>query len=183
MEAHDSDLADENPGSRWPKTTLGALRDGHVLRWREAVALRQACDALNHRLRTAPDRLCVRALTVVRSRCKSLERRRYSLSVPLMHPEPPPTHAPPAPHRRSVERTLQQFDRQNLWAYWKAHLRDGARESHYRALHVESTLVIDVRHQLPILNAFVDRVESVLPGRYVWFSPSSRHVTLRTLRR
>jgi hypothetical protein len=181
-------LAAERPGSRWPKTTLGALRDGRTLAWEEAIRLREVCDAMDAAIRAPDAALEVRDLTVVRSGCKSLERRHEATTIPLAGtavPQPAAlqSHEPPAAHCSAVDAVLRQFDRRNLRAYWHVHLRGGNRESHYRCDCDERTLVFDLTWQPDVLDAFIRRVDAALPDAYRWFDATSRHVTLRTLTR
>ena len=47
LERRISGIKPENPGSKWPKTTLGALRDDKQLSLDDLFVLRKICDELN----------------------------------------------------------------------------------------------------------------------------------------
>lgn len=174
-------LKPENPGSRWPKTTLGALRDGRTLSLGEVRTLREICDQLNERIRE-DGIIEIRRLCFVVFQCRSLERRLLTLPVGLAPRDLPAEDDQPSQEERArVEATMAQFT-EPLGRYLRFVQREGNRESHYRTSHVESTLIVDLARQQPLYIAeFIDQVEERLPGSYSWFHRDCRHITVRGL--
>jgi hypothetical protein len=172
-------LKQDNPGSRWPKTTLGALRDGRTLSLGEVRTLREICDELNAGIRE-DGIIEVRRLSFVVSQCRSLERRLLTLPVALAPRDLPAEDDKPSQEELDrVEATMAQFT-EPLERYLRFVQRDGNRESHYRTPHIESTLIFDLARQQPLYMAeFIDQVEARLPGRYSWFDRDCRHITHR----
>ena len=174
-------LKPENPGSAWPKTTLGALRDDKALTWAEVVALRGVCHDMNKAV-AAAEALQVDDLSLVVFACRSLERRLAAVSMPLSGPPRVGDHEIPADHAQAVRATMRQFEDQELRRYWPSLLRTENRESHYRLDHVEATLVYDLPSDPPdYFEHLIAAVEQALPGAYYWFAPESRHMTIRAL--
>ncbi len=174
-------LASEAPGSRWPKVTLAAPDP-------ECPLTRSDLDVLLHHGRAWTPRLAdlpalpVDALTVVSYGCRSLEERLAEHRLPLEGGPPDPTDEPPPEHRAYVEHVLAQLTPEHLERYAPALLGGTHDANHYRRPHPGSTLVYDLPSgSLPVLDAFLDAIEDALPGRYVRFTPESRHVTLRRL--
>ena len=71
---------------------------------------------------------------------------------------------------------MNQFSKERLTSYWVDVMRDGNRESHYRADHVEATLVSDLPSTMPGLDEFRARVDEQIPGAHKWFDSQSRHM-------
>lgn len=179
LEAEAPGLPPENPGSRWPKTTLAALHDGQHLSVADLHTLRDLCDEAVTRLVDTP--LVVEELAAVVYTCRSLEQRLLTHRFPLDPALPRDEAPPPARHRAHVAQILQQFDRTELDWYGQYARMEGHRASHYRDPCSEATLICE----LPPLPAAVDHfqaaVEAALPGKYAWFAAASRHLTVRAL--
>lgn len=174
-------LKPENPGSAWPKTTLGALRDDRDLDWAEVVALRAICHEMNETV-AAAKAFHVDELSVVVFACRSLERRLAVMPMALSGPIGLGDHEIPVDHAEAVQATMRQFGDQELRRYWPFLLRPENRERHYRLDHVESTLVYDLPAEQPdCFEHLIAAVERELPGAYYWFAPESRHMTIRAL--
>ncbi len=174
-------LKPENPGSRWPKTTLGALRDGRTLSLGELRALREICDDLNRRIRE-DDIIEMRCLSLVDFQCRSLERRSRTLLAALAPRDIPAKDDRPSQEELDrVEVTMAQFS-EPLERYLRSVQKEGNRESYYRTPHVESTLIFDLENQQPsYVTEFIGQVEARLPDRYSWFDQDCRHITVRAL--
>ena len=181
LEAHVPGLQEENPGSRWPKTTLGALREGQQLAWEDVLALRDICDDVNRTIERNNAPLTVDALTAVWGGCRSLETCHARTTLPLTRSRPINTAVPPDAHRARVEHTLQQFARSHLSQYWDDLRCEGNHARHYRTEQVEPTLVHFLKEDPAPIDTFIRRVDDALPGMYNWFAPHSRHLTVRTL--
>lgn len=175
-------LRPEFPGSRWPKVTLGALREGRTLSRTEARLLLDLCTSWNENaVRDLPS-LTVEALSVVVYLCRSLEKRVITHRIPLEGGSPDPNDVPPPEHRARVAHILRQFTEPHLEQYLDRLTVTEHDLSYYREFCPGTTLVYDLPPgALSILDAFTQTVEARLPGYYGWFTPESRHVTLRTL--
>ncbi len=173
-------MKQENLGARWPKTTLGALRDDRTLSWNDAYALRDICDKFEHRVNAEPE-LNVQQLSLVVFQCRSLERRLLTRTVSLggsVHED----DTPPEEHVKEVEETMATFSRERLSEYIPRMQAPGNRESHYRGIHIEPTLVFDLNESTPkVVQDFIEAVNEALPGAYCWFEPRSFHMTVRGL--
>lgn len=177
-------IAQEKPGAKWPKTTLGALKNGVTCTRDDAYALRDICDEMNKKVAAEDIVFEICELAVVVFQCRSLEKRLMTAPIALRNREVPALDdTPPKEHLRKVERTMAQFARSTIDAYLKEGLqREGNREDHYRVTHIESTLVFDLLEQQPrYIQEFIDAVNLRLPGHYCWFAEKSRHMTVRGL--
>jgi len=173
-------MKQENPGARWPKTTLGALRDDRTLSWSDAHALRDICDRFNGEVNAEPE-LEIQELSVVVFQCRSLERRLLTQPIRLSASKAP-HDASPKEHLDEVEETMACFSRERLLEYIPLLQHAGNRESHYRATHIEPTLVFDLHKGKPkVVKEFTKAVDEALPGAYCWFDPRSLHMTVRGL--
>ena len=176
-------LPPEAPGSRWPKTTLGALPDVRPLSPNELRRLLAICDRMTGELVASCAAMRVARLHWIQYECRSLERRTETVPMPMDTAGPPMTTTAPDPsERQRVETILREFSGTNLAAYLNLVNREGHRIDYYRRRAIGRTLVFDLENQTPpLVDAFISAVEEVLPGRYVWFAPGSRHVTIRGL--
>ena len=176
-------IGKENPGSLWPKTTIGTLQNGLKLSWSDVLALRSICDDLNERIKSENLVLEISKLFIVIFLCRSLEKRLITVPIKLQTRNASNMDDyPQSEHLTQVATILNQFAKPNLKEYLPKLQREGNRESHYRTVHIESTLVFDLQEQQPeYINTFIDRVNKKLPGFYCWFIPESRHITIRSL--
>ncbi|GIL55474.1 hypothetical protein Vafri_11033 [Volvox africanus] len=189
-------LPSEYSGSKWPKTSLGALHDKARLTPEQLERLNVICKEESAKLSQEADEqaVLVDQLTVVFYGCRCLERRLLEHVVPL-HPTAP---LDPRPVEVSeLERVRDVVSEADSPAYWFLASKDGNRESHYRSSYLGVTLVHDLAvfqdgastraaakygSDLPgIVGAFRDRVEAEMPGLYRWFKDSSLHSTVRAL--
>jgi hypothetical protein len=178
---HGATLPAENPGSRWPKSTLGALRDGARLTPAQLATLHAVCTKHSARLAAAQP-IAVGTLSLTLFACRSLERTLAAAPLPLALP--PDASRADADARAAASATLSEFDAAKLDAYWFHASRDGSRESHYRGAASGATLVAP----LPAcaleacgVAAFRAAVNDALPGLWAWFDDASLHVTVRGL--
>lgn len=179
-----SGISNENEGSKWPKTTLGALKDGKILSKENLYLLRDICDESNKELQDKCDlAIAVETIHGVVYQCRSLERSIEKLPL-LLQDSPPEMDEPPQWHLTDVDKVLEQFSRDKLDAYINNVHRDGNRESDYRNQNIGTTLVfyLPSKHQIHrCINNFIKQVNQSLPDYYSWFDKESLHVTLRTL--
>ena len=177
------EIGKENPGSLWPKTTIGALHDAVKLSWSDVLALRNICDDLNEQIKSENFVLEISKLYMIIFLCRSLEKRLITVPINLhKNKSSNMDDRPPSEHLTQVTSILNQFAKSNLKEYLPKLQRDGNRESHYRNAHIESTLVFDLLDQQPrYISTFIDKVDNKLPEFYCWFSRESRHITVRSL--
>jgi hypothetical protein len=177
------EIGKENPGSLWPKTTIGALHDGVKLSWDDVLTLREICDELNEQIKSENFVLEIAKLYLVIFLCRSLEKRLITEPINLQKKKSSNMDdCPPSNHLAQVASVLNQFAKSNLKEYLPKLQKDGNRESHYRTSHIESTLVFDLQDQQPkYIATFIDKVDKKLPSFYCWFRRESRHVTVRSL--
>lgn len=182
-------LKPEGPGSKWPKTTLGALKDGAPpLTLSQLRALKGICERHSSRLRALGARVPVNSLAAVEYEWRGLERLRarydFSLSgVPSVDPVV-------AANADTVRAVLSEWDDEEIYL---EHLnRPGSRISSYReASPAGSTLVAFLgEHLVPggaasalagLLSDFRDDVDAELSGNYEWLAALSLHCTVRSL--
>lgn len=178
-------LQPENPGSLWPKTTLGSLRDDKALSWDDTVELRQICDKFNPKLNGLT--LEIDELSIVLFHCRSLERRLSTENIPLSDPRCSQVSSPNhndevvRKHVRDVVKTMDQFSASKLVEYWPNIQKPGNRESHYRAPFIQATLVFDLKAVPDAIRHFRKTVDQKLNGLYCWFEDKSLHMTVRAL--
>jgi hypothetical protein len=176
-------LKEENSGSKWPKTTLGAIQDDKCLDRKDLDTLRKICDNMNAKIDKTKyfeiDELCV-----VLFICRSLEERLITYSIILDRNQERDIAYPPQKHKDEVDKVMEPFLLKNLDEYWNKVKIYGNREGYYRKPHIEATLVFDLPHpdkQPTYIKEFIDEVNNNLPDIYCWFSPESRHMTVRAL--
>ena len=183
-------LPPEKPGSKWPKTTLGCLKEGARLTPDQLRTLTQLCDRFFLRFPAAKKELSpltttygcepVDSLSVVLFQCRSLERVLSEHEV-RFGGKKRMWDLPAKDERAGVDAVIEESSVENLERYWPLVARDGGREGHYRDVNFGATLVARLK-RLPLRVAeFRKAVDEALPGMYVWFSDDSLHVTLRGL--
>jgi len=176
-------LGAEDDGSKWPKTTLGALRDTDPgLTKDELKRLRAICAAS---LPYLPSTLVlVHHVSLVVYECRSLEKRLKTMRLDLLGTTLRVGHDEADEDAMAfVDGALAPFQADDLNDYL-TDLRPAQRcAGHYRDRHIEPTLIHELdANTWPAMDLFIERVEAAFPDRYIWFEPSSRHVTIRTLR-
>ena len=186
-------LPHEKPGSKWPKTTLGCLKEGARLTKDQLRTLTQLCKNLSGDIymdytqlglsplaTTNPWFVPVDSLSVVLFQCRSLERVLSEHEV-RFRGQMRNRHRPSKDECAVVDRVLVESSVENLERYWPLAARDGGREGHYRDVNFGATLVARLKRLPEALADFRNAVDAALPGMYVWFDDSSLHVTLRGL--
>ncbi len=180
-------LRPENPGSKWPKTTLGCLVKDAVPTEGAIRDLRNICSDFTARLRALSEddrRVPIGELKVVVFSCRTLERRLLSLAVRL-NAAVLADDTPPQVHTDFVNEVMAQFaEAKHADYYPKLHPKGRTCDAYYHQDHVEATLITDVSLSDKarwIVDAFTKEVDSRLPGLYEWFDKSSWHLTVRAL--
>ena len=183
-------LPPEKPGSKWPKTTLGCLKEGARLTPDQLRKLTQLCDSFFislppaerelSPLATTPNCEPVDSLSVVLFQCRSLERVLSEHEVRLGG-QTRNRDRPAKDETTIVDAVIEESWVENLERYWPLVARDGGREGHYRDVNFGATLVARLKRLPAAVAQFRLAVDEALPGMYVWFDDSSLHVTLRGL--
>lgn len=167
----------ENPGSRWPKTTLGALRDNKTLTKDDLTVLKAIC-------RTFTPQLChqhleIDNLSIVLYYWTSLEKRLSTEVIPLS--EPRDLSLPAKDDQDKVTDILNQFSGENIDNYLPKVQMQSHRESYYRTPSIGASLVCDVEKFHDIIMRFKYDVDRQLPDTFCWFNTNSLHMTIRVL--
>jgi len=142
--AHGHCLPRESPGSKWPKTTLAALKDGKRLTPHQLEKLNELCARESAAFHYEGDRasLAVTHASVVVFACRSLERVVAARDVALDESTPEDDSPPDAAAEAAAAKVIAEPSAEDYWVQAAA---DGNRESHYRGDHVGVTLVF--RHR------------------------------------
>ena len=173
-------LGPEDEGSKWPKTTLAAVRDGTTLDPDRVARLLQLCAEANEQLEKTPVRVPVLSIDVVRYMCRSLERDKTP--VRLEFDAIMSDNSVPSTHLEAVEGVLEQADEPHVRSYAPQVGGSGHRCSHYRERSTGWSLVVSSPvGELEPVRLFRSRVENALPDVFSWFASNSLHVTVRSL--
>lgn len=173
-------LPSEQPGSLWPKTSLGCLHDRQRLTPDQLRVLLDLCAKHSADLASAAS-LRVRDAQLVVHQCRSLERTLSVQSVPLRPAREGEGALPP---REQEERVASILAESGAPDYWFAASRDGNRRAHYADAHLGVTLVhflVGPEELLAAVRRFRRAVDAALPGTYHWFDDAALHVTIRAV--
>ena len=171
-------LPPENFGSRWPKTTLAALRDdAPPLSLAELTSLRALCEEYASKLSL---RVPVSSLSSVSYDQRGLEsvRERSDVALGSAVDDSEPSDA----ERARVRGVLDEWS--DLETYLPRVNQPGSRISSYREESPSGvTLVafIGTSELRELVAKFHSAVDALLPGRYAWLDDASRHCTVRAL--
>jgi len=194
-------LKEENFGSKWPKTTLGALDDDNnegKVSLEELTTLRDLCARHSSRILSLPRRdadVAVRSVSAVEYECRSLEKLRSRTDLDLL----PSTASPSSDDNDEFsfcsaeerERTQSVVDEWNddLDSYLSKVNAPGSRIQSYRdastaggrtcAVFVDDDAMPSALRRC--LGEFRRDVDVAFPGRYSWMGEGSLHCTLRSL--
>ena len=174
----EDDLPPENFGSRWPKTTLAALRDdAPPLSLAELTSLRALCEEHASQLSL---RVPVSSLSFVSYDQRGLEsvRERSDVALGSAVDDSEPSDAEQA----RVRGVLDEWS--DLETYLPRVNAPGSRISSYRESSPHgSTLVAFVggSELRELVAQFRSAVDALLPGRYAWLDDASLHCTVRAL--
>ncbi|KAI9343558.1 hypothetical protein BDR26DRAFT_858320 [Obelidium mucronatum] len=179
-----SSLPIENSGSKWPKMTLGCLRDSAKPLTQEQVdQLNALCEQMNTNLALLEDDFAVSKISYVVFGCRSLEKVVVQADVELTHEDSSreiELNAVSEEQKEAVEAVLQES--QEKEAYLKEIQKEGHREKHYTEDHAEATIAVFLGTNpdvVAVLTQFQTAVDFLLPGYYRWFKHEALHCTLR----
>lgn len=180
-------LPPENPGSRWPKTSLGCLKEGRRLTPEQLRDLQSLCKRFSDDAKLQACRLRVSNAEVVLFECRCLESilHKHTLQLSDEFDEAGPSPA----EQEIVKNVIAEADDPG---YWFAASKDGNRESHYRGNALGATLctcqgAFVEEESNPsaavaqVVAQFREQVDDILPDTYAWFSDTSLHITIRAL--
>lgn len=180
-------LLAENPGSRWPKSTLGCLQEGIELSESQVHRLRDICLRKSSDLQSLSESdrsIDIKELRYVTFHCRTLERRLASETI-LLEGISTADDGPPRSHLDEVAETMGQFAASEHVRYYPRLAPQGRTiDSYYRLPHVESTIVYDIVPSEALhecVTSFCQAVDAALPHCYAWFDPASWHMTVRAL--
>eukprot|EP01026_Neomeris_dumetosa_P069452 TRINITY_DN6867_c0_g1_i4.p1 TRINITY_DN6867_c0_g1~~TRINITY_DN6867_c0_g1_i4.p1 ORF type:complete len:239 (-),score=37.48 TRINITY_DN6867_c0_g1_i4:135-851(-) len=182
LQQHCETLPPENPGSKWPKTTLGAIKDNQRLTPEQLSKLKSICLEFIDDLKNGDLQVQINDLSVVFYECRSLERLVARQNFVLEKQQISENVEEPADGE--FERVQKIVNEWNDEGYWVKASKDGNRESHYKKAAAGVTLVHFLSASLylkEIIKLFQQRVDVELPGMYTWFDSDSLHVTIRAL--
>ncbi len=174
-------LPPQTQGSRWPKTTLGALHDGTVLTRSEAKLIFDIASRYRSQLSEAAA-LAVDTVAVVEYEMRSLEKVDFVMAAEFSGPPNEQLLTLDAEHQKRVRSVLDQFDPAWFDLYMDEIRAPGHHVSHYCDTARGQTVIIDVDEStLGYVQAFQEEVDRSLPGYYYWFKPRCYHVTVRNI--
>jgi len=185
-------LKDENFGSKWPKTTLAAVKDDAPdLTTRQLERLRQICGEHSNRITTTEDEndgICINVdkLSVVEYESRGLEKLagrqdifldEYGSSAKTKYSEVS------VKEKTAVDKVVEEWC--NLETYLPKANAPGSRISSYRRAALGATCVAFL-DPLPTelqqyLTDFRKAVDNEFPSRYIWLEEYSLHCTLRSI--
>lgn len=189
-------LKDENFGSKWPKTTLGAVNDDAAdLSLEDLTNLQSICTKHSSKIATGKFGIEMRSICAVEYSSRGLERCLSRIATPLaIHSglDIDTTSCPDASSlepqleedRARVDHVVQEWD--DLPTYLTKVNTPGSRIGSYREESPSGATCVAFLDALPsqlrsCLDEFVTDIETNFPGRYSWMKPHSLHCTLRSL--
>lgn len=196
-------LKEENFGSKWPKTTLGAvLDDADELSPEQFKALKNICHKYSKQIiGDAPlsfdngptsHGIKIATLSLVEYRQRGLESLSEQIDVSLDDSTTNYSHAddveedstPSEEEKSRVNSVISEWNDEQV--YLPKVNAPGSRISSYRQDCHGCTCVAFIDSSLPkhirsLLSEFRDAVDLAFPGRYGWLDETSLHCTLRSL--
>lgn len=153
------------------------MHDNKTLSKYELFTLKEICNSYNPELQN--DVIPINTLEIVLYCCRSLEKRLFTESIPLLNPVD--TSLPPPDHLEDVSGIMKQFSKEKLSDYLPFIQKPGHRESYYQEPCIKATLIYDLKKIPTVISQFKDDIDKRLPGMYRWFSNNSLHITIRSI--
>ena len=174
-------VEDEKPGSKWPKTSLGALSKGKKLTLEDFKKLHKICDEFTHKIPHSKS-IVIENLQLVVSLCRSLENRVITSNISFRDIDPEYDDSPSDDQVEYVRSVIMQFDEGNMQNYYQTAIIPNHDETHYRSDYMGVVLVFDLpMNKTTFIDEFIARCEKKFPGYFKWFEAESRHITIRKL--
>ncbi len=187
-------LKEENFGSKWPKTTLGAVMDdADALSVEQFTRLKNICQRYSKRIVDASEsynnEIKVATLSIVDYKQRGLETLNDRIDVPLddsTMKEDSINITPSAEEQSRVNSVISEWN--DVQTYLPKVNAPGSRIGSYRQGSRGYTCVAFIDSSLPqhlrdVLSEFRGAVDEEFPGRYGWLDETSLHCTLRSLDR
>ena len=182
---------DENLGSKWPKCTIGCLKDEETLSKEQFVHLKNFCASFrvahNFSVPVSVNSVQVNQLSLVELACRSLAHVSSRLDIELM---PSQSNDFVSEDQKSYVSTVLE-EQTNVDEYMKQINAPGNRFSHYEMIcQSELTLVSFLQSQaksqeidnlVHCIRSFREGIERLLPGKYHFFEERVLHVTVRAM--
>ena len=198
-------LKEANFGSKWPKTTLGAVNHGvDELSSKQFERLRDMCNryskqiidepASSDDISTSNNRIKVATLSIVEYQHRGLERLHGRIDIPLDDYSTIHSHGdvekdirnsnPSEEEQSRVNKVISEWD--DVQTYLPKVNAPGSCFGSYRQDSRGCTCVAFIDSALPVrlrasLSEFRDALDKEFPGRYGWLDETSLHCTLRSL--
>jgi hypothetical protein len=180
-------LKPENFGSKWPKTTLGAVQDTAAdLTLEEFQQLKKICQQYSQKIVKARKETCVhiQRISIVEYTCRSLELLQARADFILDPSEDKLYLEASNEEKQRANGVVQEWEDES--AYLEKVNDPGSRIGSYRQDSPSGATCVAFLDQLPtalleIINDFRAEIEQKFPGRYFWMNQSSLHCTLRSL--
>lgn len=187
----------ENFGSKWPKTTLGAVTDdADELSEEQFTRLKNICQryskqiidaSVSSRNMSRRNEIKVTALSIVDYKQRGLERLNERIDLPLddsTMKEESVNSTPSEEEQSRVNIVISEWN--DVQAYLPKVNAPGSRIGSYRQVSRGFTCVAFIDSSLPkhlrdVLSEFRGAVDEEFPGRYGWLDDTSLHCTLRSL--
>jgi hypothetical protein len=185
-------LNDENMGSKWPKMTIGCLKDDVILTRNEFLFLNEVIEKATKELLLKKWKpISLNCLSIVRFKCRDLLPSHCIDSINLVSSvsttfSQGTTESKAYVDERVIKETL------DLETYYSKVCLPGNRESHYLKPmsngKTELTSVFRIgdkkqQHEnIQIIHDFQSMIEQTLgKDKYIFFDDSSLHITLRSI--
>jgi len=179
-------LKDENFGSKWPKTTLAAVKDGTPdLTMTQFERLRDICGEYSSKIANCNILINVERLSIVEYERRGLEKLAVRKDI-LLHKnrQLDLNSSVSSNERKVVDNVVKEWS--NLDTYLPKVNAPGSRISSYREASGRGSTCVAFLDPLPnelwqCLTEFQKTLNDVFPERYVWLNDSSLHCTLRSI--
>ncbi|KNC85654.1 hypothetical protein SARC_02175 [Sphaeroforma arctica JP610] len=174
-------LQAENHGSRWPKTTLGAIKDDHPpLSLSELKMLREICITQSAAMDHRP--VQVDSLDLVDFESRNLEKVVNKVHFDLSTVNVSASTEVSDASKAVVEQVLSEFFGSTDEEYLPCVKANRNRYSSYSQRQNGSTLVHLLNMEFAAqMRAFKSAIDLAFPGKYCWFAEDSLHITVRGL--
>lgn len=181
-------LRKENFGSKWPKTTLAAVRGeaAQDLSLKDAELLKRICMEYSQRIASEKEEIGVHSLSAVDYHCRSLEELRSRIDVALTPSggTDDSLKSPDADQREIVDSVVAEWS--GLTQYLAKMNAPGSDITSYREKSPAGSTCVAFLSTLPDtlekhLKDFQSALDKQFPGRYAWLDTDSLHCTLRSL--
>lgn len=168
-------LPQENFGSKWPKTSVAALKKGVQLSLEDLRRLNVILEGLDCQDLTVR----VEELSFVLYRCKSTEKRVFQANYPLLQCNGETTVD--ETQKEMVNKVIAESDCADTYIH-KVQL-PGHDAMHYTELDESTTLVCPISDESFIAFTLLlkAKVSKEFPNTFQWFNPTSYHITIRAL--